>query len=58
VEETSVKLSVSKSDPVEALKSLRGSVRRYDNPMEPVGEEDSEALGMRTLPIVPPAPRF
>ena len=31
-------------DPAEALKSLRGSVIRYDDPMEPVGLEDWEAL--------------
>jgi len=31
-------------DPAEALQSLRGSVLRYDDPMEPVGVEDWEAL--------------
>jgi len=31
-------------DPAEALKSLRGSVIRYDDPLEPVGLEDWEAL--------------
>jgi hypothetical protein len=32
-------------DPEEALKAFRGSVLRYDNPLEPVGVEDWEALG-------------
>ena len=31
-------------DPDEALKALRGSVLRYDDPTEPVGLEDWEAL--------------
>jgi prevent-host-death family protein len=31
-------------DPAEALQSLRGSVLRYDDPLEPVGGEDWEAL--------------
>jgi antitoxin (DNA-binding transcriptional repressor) of toxin-antitoxin stability system len=31
-------------DPAEALRSLRGSVLRYDDPLEPVGLEDWEAL--------------
>ena len=31
-------------DPGEALKALRGSVIRYDDPTEPVGTEDWEAL--------------
>ena len=31
-------------DPAEALKALRGSVRRYDDPTEPVGLEDWESL--------------
>jgi prevent-host-death family protein len=31
-------------DPAEALRSLRGSVVRYADPLEPVGEEDWEAL--------------
>ncbi len=31
-------------DPVEALRSLRGTVLRYDDPLEPVGLEDWEAL--------------
>ena len=29
----------------EALKALRGSVIKYDDPFEPVGLEDWEALG-------------
>lgn len=31
-------------DPEEALRSLRGSVVRYVDPLEPVGLEDREAL--------------
>jgi prevent-host-death family protein len=31
-------------DPDEALRALRGSVLRYDDPTEPVGVEDWEAL--------------
>ena len=31
-------------DPAEALEALRGSVIRYDDPLEPVGLEDWEAL--------------
>lgn len=31
-------------DPLETLKSLRGSVLRYDDPTEPVGLEDWESL--------------
>jgi hypothetical protein len=31
-------------DPMEALNALRGSVLRYDDPLEPVGVEDWEAL--------------
>ena len=30
--------------PDEALKELRGSVKKYDRPMEPVGAEDWNAL--------------
>jgi prevent-host-death family protein len=30
-------------DPAAALESLRGSVLRYDDPLEPVGSEDWEA---------------
>jgi antitoxin (DNA-binding transcriptional repressor) of toxin-antitoxin stability system len=31
-------------DPEAALRKLRGSVLRYDDPLEPVGLEDWEAL--------------
>ena len=31
-------------DPAEALRALRGTVLRYDDPLEPVGLEDWEAL--------------
>jgi prevent-host-death family protein len=31
-------------DPAATLESLRGSVLRYDDPLEPVGLEDWEAL--------------
>lgn len=31
-------------DPAEALRSLRGSVIRYADPLEPVGLEDWESL--------------
>lgn len=31
-------------DPKAALEALRGSVIRYDDPTEPVGEEDWESL--------------
>lgn len=31
-------------DPTEALRSLRGSVIRYTDPLEPVGLEDWESL--------------
>ncbi|HEX9944804.1 MAG TPA: type II toxin-antitoxin system Phd/YefM family antitoxin [Thermoanaerobaculia bacterium] len=31
-------------DPKAVLESLRGSVVRYDNPTEPVGQEDWESL--------------
>lgn len=33
------------AEPGEALLLLRGSVARYDDPTEPVGEEDWEAAG-------------
>ena len=39
-----LKISPYSRDPGEALKSLRSSVLRYDDPMEPVGLEDWEAL--------------
>ena len=32
------------ADPLQALKEFRGSVIRYDDPLEPVGLEDWEAL--------------
>lgn len=32
-------------DPEEALKSLRGTVLKYEDPTEPVGLEDWESLG-------------
>ncbi len=31
-------------DPAEALKALRGTVVRYEDPLEPVGLEDWESL--------------
>jgi prevent-host-death family protein len=31
-------------DPAKALEDLRGSVRRYDDPTEPVGRDDRESL--------------
>ncbi|HEX7185444.1 MAG TPA: type II toxin-antitoxin system prevent-host-death family antitoxin [Thermoanaerobaculia bacterium] len=31
-------------DPEEALRALRGSVLRYIDPLEPVGQEDWESL--------------
>lgn len=31
-------------DPKAVLEALRGSVVRYDDPMEPVGQEDWESL--------------
>ncbi len=39
-----LKVSPYERDPGEALKALRGSVLRYDDPTEPVGLEDWEAL--------------
>lgn len=39
-----IKVSPYQEDPDEILKSLRGSVLRYDEPNEPVGLEDWEAL--------------
>ena len=39
-----LKVSRYKDDPAEALKQLRGSVLRYDDPTEPVGVEDWESL--------------
>lgn len=34
----------SAPDPAETLRALRGSVLRYEDPTEPVGMEDWEAL--------------
>ena len=39
-----LKVSPYRRDPAAALKALRGSVLRYDDPTEPVGLEDWEAL--------------
>lgn len=39
-----VKILPYSQDSAEALKALRGSVLRYDDPCEPVGLEDWEAL--------------
>lgn len=39
-----VKVLPYQEDPKAILKSLRGTVLRYDNPTEPVGLEDWEAL--------------
>lgn len=39
-----VKVVPYRLDPDEALRTLRGSVVRYDDPTEPVGEEDWESL--------------
>lgn len=39
-----LKLAPYSHDPEEALKQLRHSVIKYENPMEPVGLEDWEAL--------------
>jgi len=39
-----VEITPYKKDPEEILKSLRGKITRYDNPTEPEGLEDWEAL--------------
>lgn len=39
-----IKVSPYQEDPQQVLKSLRGLVTRYENPTEPVGEDDWEAL--------------
>ncbi len=39
-----LKIAPYSRDPAEALKSLRGSVLRYDDPTEPVGLEDWDDL--------------
>lgn len=38
------RLSPYRWDPDHALQTLRGSVRRYDDPTEPVAQEDWEVL--------------
>jgi len=39
-----IKVSPYQEDPKLVLKSLRGLVTHYENPTEPVGEKDWEAL--------------
>ena len=39
-----IKVSPFEEDPQAVLKSLKGSVVSFDNPSQPVGEDDSEAL--------------
>ena len=39
-----VKIVPYSLDPAEALKALKGSVERYEDPTEPVGVEDWEAF--------------
>ena len=39
-----LKISRYSQDPGKALQALRGSVIRYEDPTEPVGQEDWEAL--------------
>lgn len=39
-----LKLVPYNADPQTALTALRGSVIRYDDPLEPVGQEDWESL--------------
>ena len=39
-----LKISAYSQDPGEALEALRGSVLQYDDPTEPVGLEDWDAL--------------
>lgn len=39
-----IKITAYKEDPEQILKSLRGSIISYDDPLEPVGEKDWEAL--------------
>lgn len=39
-----LKVAPYSTDPEEALKALRGSVLRYDDPTEPVDPKDWEAL--------------
>ncbi len=33
-----------REDPLDELKALRGSVLQYDDPLEPVGQEDWQVL--------------
>ncbi len=40
-----VKIIPCPKDPLEAVNHLRGSVRKYEDPTEPVGVEDWEVLG-------------
>jgi prevent-host-death family protein len=40
-----LKLVPYREDPRDALRSLRGTVKRYEGPTEPVGVEDWESLG-------------
>jgi prevent-host-death family protein len=39
-----LKIVPYRHDPAEALRALRGSVLRYTDPLEPVGQDDWEAL--------------
>ena len=39
-----IKVSPFEEDPQAVLKSLKGSVVSFDNPSQPVGEDDWEAL--------------
>lgn len=38
-----LKIVPFQEDPRQLLKAMKGSVLRYDNPTEPIGEEDWEA---------------
>jgi prevent-host-death family protein len=40
-----LKIVPYRGQPEEALRALKGSVLRYDDPTEPVGLEDWESLG-------------
>ena len=39
-----LKIVPYKTDPLEALRSLKGSVVKYENPTEPVGVDEWESL--------------
>ena len=39
-----VRIVPYREEPSEALRSLRGTLRRFEDPTEPVGQEDWEAL--------------